>query len=308
MTQYRLLAPAKINLHLEILGLRTDGFHELAMIMQSVALADVVEVVSRSDKEIRLQCDQPQVPQDRSNLAYRAAELMQQRFPKQAQGVNIVLHKKIPMAAGLAGGSGNAAAVIVGLDLLWKLGSTQEELQAIGAELGSDVPFCITGGTAIATGRGEIIDTLPPLKQGAVVLGKYRSLEVSTPWAYRSYREQFGQHYPAALGVAEPHRHAQPLVQAIAQQDIRAVAHHLTNDLEKVVLPAYPLVSELRQICGNTDSLGVMMSGSGPTVFALAEDLPQAKAILNQVRQQLPSPDLELFAVPLSDRGIHLAP
>jgi 4-diphosphocytidyl-2-C-methyl-D-erythritol kinase len=307
MTLYRLLAPAKINLHLEILGLRSDGFHELAMIMQSVALADVVEVEGRSDKEIRLHCNRPEIPQDRSNLAYRAAELMQQRFPKRAQGVNITLEKHIPMAAGLAGGSGNAAAVIVGLDLLWELGATQGELQEIGAELGSDVPFCISGGTAIATGRGEMIDTLLPLQTGAVVLGKYRSLEVSTPWAYRSYREQFGHLYPTDLVSQPAHSHAQKLVQAIANQDLPQVAQQLTNDLEKVVLPAYPLVQELRQVFGAIDSLGVMMSGSGPTVFAIAQDLAHAEAIAAQVRHQLPSPDLELFAVGFSDRGIHLA-
>jgi 4-diphosphocytidyl-2-C-methyl-D-erythritol kinase len=305
MTKYRLLAPAKINLHLEILGRRSDGFHELAMIMQSVGLADIVEVQSRPGKQIVLQCDRPEVPSDRTNLAYRAAELMSRRFPAAARGLEISLHKRIPMAAGLAGGSGNAAAVLVGLNLLWDLGATQADLQEIGAELGSDVPFCISGGTAIATGRGEAIDNLPSLQQGAVVLGKYRSIEVSTPWAYGAYREQFGQSYPATLVGGG--KHAQALVQAISQQDLRSIGQHLYNDLEKVVLPAYPQVAALRAAFNRTDNLGVLMSGSGPTVFAWVQNLEEGAAIAAQIRQEIPDPDLELFTTAIIDRGIHLA-
>jgi 4-diphosphocytidyl-2-C-methyl-D-erythritol kinase len=304
MDKYRLLAPAKINLHLEILGLRTDGFHELAMIMQSINLADLVEIRNIPGQDIRLQCDRPEVPSDCTNLAYRAAELMAHRYPAAARGIEISLHKRIPMAAGLAGGSGNAAAVLVGLDLLWELGLTQAELQEIGAVLGSDVPFCISGGTALATGRGEVIDNLPSLHQGAVVLGKYRSIEVSTPWAYGAYRSAFGHSYPPTLTVSKSH--AQSLVQAISHQDLPAIGQHLYNDLEKVVLPAYPPVAALKECFERTDNLGVLMSGSGPTVFAWAENLEQAEAIATQVRQAIPDPDLELFVAGVCDRGIHL--
>ncbi len=134
--------------------------------------------------------------------------------------------------------------MLVGLDLLWELGLTQAELQEVGAVLGSDVPFCISGGTALATGRGEVIDNLPNLHRGAVVLGKYRSIEVSTPWAYGSYRSQFGHNYPATLTGKTSH--AQPLVQAIDRQDLRSIGQQLYNDLEKVVLPAYPQVDALK--------------------------------------------------------------
>jgi 4-diphosphocytidyl-2-C-methyl-D-erythritol kinase len=304
MDKYRLLAPAKINLHLEILGLRTDGFHELAMIMQSINLADLVEVRHIPGQEIQLLCDRPEVPSDRTNLAYRAAELMAQRYPAAARGVEISLHKRIPMAAGLAGGSGNAAAVLVGLDLLWELGLTQAELQEMGAVLGSDVPFCISGGTALATGRGEVIDNLPSLQQGAVVLGKYRSIQVSTPWAYGSYRSQFGSSYPPTL--ANSTSHAQQLVQAISHQDLQQIGQHLYNDLEKVVLPAYPPVAALKKAFALTNNLGVLMSGSGPTVFAWAENLEQAEAIATQVRQAIPDVDLELLVAGVCDRGIQL--
>jgi 4-diphosphocytidyl-2-C-methyl-D-erythritol kinase len=307
MTVYQLLAPAKINLHLEILGLRPDNFHELAMVMQSVELADLVEVRAAGDDQIILHCDVPEVPQDQTNLAYRAADLLRQRCDRSA-GVEITLHKRIPMAAGLAGGSGNAAAVLVGLNLLWDLGLSVAELQSIGAELGSDVPFCISGGTAIATGRGEKITNISPLHQGAVVLGKYRSLSVSTPWAYGAYRQQFGDSY--AVGeqlVAESQRiHQNELIQAIENQDIVTIGQLLYNDLEKVVLPEYPLVAQLRTAFSHSDNLGVMMSGSGPTVFALARDIAGAESIAQAVRDQVADPDLELFVTNISNQGVQL--
>jgi 4-diphosphocytidyl-2-C-methyl-D-erythritol kinase len=309
MTVYQLLAPAKINLHLEILGLRPDNFHELAMLMQSVELADLVEVKDAVDDRIILHCDVAEVPQDETNLAYRAAALLRQHCGRQ-EGVEITLHKRIPMAAGLAGGSGNAAAVLVGLNLLWDLGLTVAELQLIGAELGSDVPFCISGGTAIATGRGEEITNIAPLTQGAVVLGKYRSLSVSTPWAYGAYRQQFGDSYVVGdeLIAKSKNIHQIKLIQAIENQDITTIGQLLYNDLEKVVLPEYPLVAQLKEAFDKTDNLGVMMSGSGPTVFALAKDLEGAESIVQAVRNYISDPDLELFVTKISSHGVHLLP
>jgi 4-diphosphocytidyl-2-C-methyl-D-erythritol kinase len=307
MTVYQLLAPAKINLHLEILGLRPDNFHELAMVMQSVELADLVEVKDTVDDCIILHCDVPEVPQDRTNLAYRAAALLRERCGRQ-EGVEITLHKRIPMAAGLAGGSGNAAAVLVGLNLLWDLKLTVAQLQSIGAELGSDVPFCISGGTAIATGRGEEITNISPLRQGAVVLGKYRSLSVSTPWAYGAYRQQFGDSYAVGEELVAKSQgiHQIKLIEAIGNQDITTIGQLLYNDLERVVLPEYPLVAQLREAFAKTDNLGVMMSGSGPTVFALAKDLEGAESIKQAVRHQISDPDLELFVTRIYNQGIHL--
>ncbi len=312
MKSYTLLAPAKINLHLEILGIRPDNYHELVMIMQTIDLADRIEIRSHSTDEIILHCAHPSVPVDRTNLAYRAAELMQQKFPSaftKYGGVEITLHKHIPVAAGLAGGSGNAAAVLVGIDLLWELGLTQADLQILGAELGSDVPFCISGGTAIATGRGEQIAPLPTLEGIYVVLGKYQSLEVSTPWAYATYREKFGheyEHEPASLAERSHHVHSGALVQAIVAKDSVKIGKLLYNDLEKVVLPAYPLVQQLRTEFQHHPNLGTMMSGSGPTVFSLAKSLAQAEAIYHQVRATITDPDLELFVTQFADRGVRL--
>jgi 4-diphosphocytidyl-2-C-methyl-D-erythritol kinase len=312
MKSYTLIAPAKINLHLEILGIRPDNYHELVMIMQTVDLADRVELKSLSTDDIILHCGHPDVPLDRTNLAYRAAELLQQEFPDafaKYGGVEITLHKHIPIAAGLAGGSGNAAAVLVGIDLLWELGLTQSSLQELGAKLGSDVPFCISGGTAIATGRGELISPLPSLEGIYVVLGKYSSLEVSTPWAYTTYRHEFEHGYaqePATLLDRSQRVHSGNLVKAIIDRDAVTIGELLYNDLEKIVLPAYPLVSQLRAEFQRHSNLGTMMSGSGPTVFSLANSRSQADEIYHQVRAAITDPDLELFVTQFCDRGVQV--
>jgi 4-diphosphocytidyl-2-C-methyl-D-erythritol kinase len=312
MKSYTLIAPAKINLHLEILGIRPDNYHELVMIMQTVDLADRAELKSLDTDDIILHCGHPDVPLDRTNLAYRAAELMQQEFPDafaKYGGVEITLHKYIPIAAGLAGGSGNAAAVLVGIDLLWELGLTQASLQELGARLGSDVPFCISGGTAIATGRGELISPLASLEGIFVVLGKYRSLEVSTPWAYTTYRHEFEHEYdrePVSLADRLDRIHSGALVRAIVERDPVKIGGLLYNDLEKVVLPAYPLVSQLRAEFQRHPNLGTMMSGSGPTVFSLANSRSQAEQLYHQVRAAITDPDLELFVTQFCDRGVQV--
>jgi len=163
MNSYSLIAPAKINLYLEIIGDRPDGYHELAMLLQSIDLADRVDLRPNGTQAIRVHCDDPQVPANESNLAYQAAALMAGEFSEaygRYGGMEISIQKRIPMGAGLAGGSTDAAAVLVGLNLMWSLGLTQSELQELGGRLGSDVPFCIVGGTAIATGRGEQLSSL----------------------------------------------------------------------------------------------------------------------------------------------------
>ena len=316
MRLYSLSAAAKINLYLEVIGVRPDDYHELVMIMQSVDLADRVTVRSLATAEIRLQCDHPQVPDDHTNLAYRAAMLLQNRFPsaiKQHGGVEITLEKKIPVGAGLAGGSTNAAAVLIGLDMLWQLGLTQSELQVLGAELGSDIPFCIAGGTAIATGRGEQIDSLYGVDNLYAVLAKYQSLSVSTPWAYKTYRQQFSSTYvdiDVNIGVdRSTHQdsiRSGPMVSEIAKQDGQGIAQHLHNDLEKVVLPVYPQVQELKTTLAACGGLGTLMSGSGPTVFALAESQTQAEMIAEQLRSHITDTDLDIWVTRFMPTGIQL--
>jgi 4-diphosphocytidyl-2-C-methyl-D-erythritol kinase len=311
MRSYSLIAPAKINLYLEIIGDRPDSYHELSMILQSIGLADQIDVHSISTDSIRVRCNHPQVPTDKSNLAYRAAELMAMQFPQafaQYGGVEISINKQIPVAAGLAGGSTNAAAVLVGIDLLWKLGLTQSELEELGGTLGSDVPFCVAGGTAIATGRGDQLSPLPSLDNIYVVLGKYRSLEVSTPWAYKTYREQFGDSYirdSDNLAARANAVHSGAIVKAVVDKDPGEIAQKLHNDLERVVLPVYPQVLQLREVFANQEGvLGTMMSGSGPTVFALFESQQQAEQVKLQVKEAIIDEGLELFVTRTITHGI----
>jgi len=308
-------APAKVNFYIEILGDRPDGFHELAMVMQSIELAD--RVTLRADRgfgaEIQVHCDHPLVPDDDSNLAHRAADLMRQTFPKSFNrfgGLDITVEKHIPVGAGLAGGSTNAAAVLTGLDLLWNLGLTQLELQTLGAKLGSDVPFCISGGTALATGRGERLSPLPSFGPLYLVLAKYRQLTVSTAWAYQTYRQQFASTYisePGAVDERHSQLHAAPLIAALMQQDAIALGQNLHNDLEKVVLPAHGDVVALKAVLEAQTPLGVLMSGSGPTVFALAQSADDAERIAVAVRDAINNPDLDLWVTRSTPIGTQLA-
>jgi 4-diphosphocytidyl-2-C-methyl-D-erythritol kinase len=311
MRSYSLIAPAKINLYLQIVGDRPDGFHELIMVLQSIELADFVTVRASSTDTIRVHCNQPGVPLDQTNLAYRAADLMSQQFPDvfaKFGGVEIDLQKRIPMGAGLAGGSANAAAVLVGMDLLWSLGLTQSELQDLAAMLGSDIPFCISGGTALATGRGEKLDPLPDLNKTYVVLAKYRDLPVSTPWAYKTYRQNFGDTYPkTATEIEERKQRSRQMLSAIAHQDAKQIGRLLYNDLERVVLPEFPKVQQLRDEFQKLDILGTMMSGSGSTVFALVDSLAKAEQVKAQMSQAIADPELELWVTKFSLCGVRLA-
>ncbi len=313
MRSYSLIAPAKINLYLEIIGNAPGGYHELAMVLQSISLADRVHLRANGTQQFHCACNSNQVPQDKTNLAYRAAELMARQFPQAFNrygAVDISIEKQIPVAAGLAGGSSNAAAVLVGLDLIWQLGLTQPELQELAAQLGSDVPFCVSGGTALATGRGEILEPLPDLPPISVVLAKYRSLEISTAWAYGTYREKFGHTYvsePEELQERRQRFHSGPMISAIAHRDGQKIGQLLHNDLEKVALPAYPQVAQLRSAFKNTDILGVMMSGSGPTVFALAESPEKAQQASTTVKNTLNHPpDLDFWFAQLIPSGIQI--
>ncbi|MGD1865767.1 MAG: 4-(cytidine 5'-diphospho)-2-C-methyl-D-erythritol kinase [Phormidesmis sp.] len=311
-----LLSNAKINLYLEIVGSRTDGFHELVMVMQSVALCDRITLNPISGPSITINCNHPQVPTDHTNLAYKAVTLLQKRFPNRTNrcgGIEITIDKKIPVGAGLAGGSSNAAAVLFGLDILWKMGLTRLELQEVSAELGSDIPFCLAGGCAIATGRGEEVDVLPKSPKLFAVLAKYESISVSTPWAYKTYRQQFAHTYlplddRATLAERRARVHSSDMLKSIGARNATAIGTHLHNDLEKVVLPAHPKVTQLKssmaEIAQTNGGIGTMMSGSGPTVFSLTETLEAAEAVKQEVRSRFNDPDLKVFVAPFTSHGI----
>ncbi|MBP0008013.1 4-(cytidine 5'-diphospho)-2-C-methyl-D-erythritol kinase [Roseofilum sp. Belize Diploria] len=313
MRSYTLLACAKINLYLEIVGDRADGYHELAMIMQSVGLCDRLHIEPSGTDTIRITCNHPDVPSDSSNLAYRAAELMCSAFPEafaQYGGVNISIDKHIPVAAGLAGGSSNAAAVLVGMDLLWNLGLTQGECERLGEQLGSDVPFCVRGGTALATGRGEKLSPLPDLDRLYVVLAKYESVKISTAWAYKTYRNIYEESYirdPEHIEAYGQKVHSGPIVRAIASKNHAIITEELRNDFEKIVLPEYPQLVALKQRFIEARALGTLMSGSGSTIFALTESQAEADRIKNDIEQQLNDPDLNLWVAQFSPTGIKVS-
>lgn len=312
MRSISLTAPAKINLYLEIIGLRPDGYHELVMVLQSIALADRLELHPNGKEETRLYCSNSQVPLDQTNIAYKAVQLITSEYPEIASnygGIDIIIDKQIPVAAGLAGGSSNGAAVLVGLNLLWNLGLTQPEIETLAAQLGSDVPFCVAGGTAIATGRGEKLAPIPSGDDLWLVLAKYQSLSVSTPWAYQQYRQEYSHTYLQDLQGETTRKdvvHSGPLVKAITHKQHQQIGQLLHNDLEKVVLPAYPLVGHLRDTLEKTGGLGTMMSGSGPSVFTLCESQKEAETILDKVRESIPDSDLQLWITKLANRGINI--
>lgn len=281
--QITLQAPAKINLYLEIKSDRADGYHELVMILQSINLSDRLEIRRLDIDTIRVDCQHPQVPCDQTNLAYRAAALLQQKYPDFG-GVEIKIEKNIPVGAGLAGGSTDGAAVFVGLNHLWQLGLTLPELHELGAQLGSDLPFCIGGGTALAVGRGEVLSPLPSIENLALVIAKPRDLSISTPWAYQTFRSE-------RLLAQKRHQDVQLSSQMIAaiasptEIDPARIGRHLYNDLERVVLPAHSQIRQLKSTLQAEETLGVLMSGSGSTVFAIARNLDQAQ----QIAADLPS-------------------
>ena len=251
-------AYAKINLGLDVLGLRPDKYHEVAMVMQSVGLADTLTISENT--ELAMTCDNAALPAGPENLAWKAAVLMGQVANREPL-VKIELQKRIFVAAGLAGGSTDAAAVLRGLNHLWQLGLSLGKLERLGAKLGSDVPFCIRGGTSLATGRGEILTPLPDLPIQTIILAKPR-VAVSTPWAYREFDKQKNVRHPDVRA----------LVTAVQQQDLDGVLRECGNVLEPVTVAKHPVLNEIKAKMRAAGVRLALMSGSGPTVFGIAPD------------------------------------
>ena len=270
---------AKINLTLDILGTREDGFHEVAMVMQAVGLSDVLTLEKREAPGVGLSIDVSWLRADEKNLAYRAAKLMQEEYHLPG-GVEIHLTKRIPMAAGLAGGSADAAAVLRGMDELYELGAGDEKLCELGARLGSDIPFTLMGGTMLATGRGEVLRRLPDFPETFVVLAKPH-VSVSTAWAYGAYDTH----------PAEQHPDNDAMIRAIEAGDRRKAASFLCNVLESATIKRYEVISKLKEMMKEAGAMASLMSGSGPTVFGLAETQEQAENIAAAVRL----PDVDVF-------------
>ena len=307
MGTIRVTAPAKVNLHLEVLGLRGDGFHELAMVMQSIELADRLGFTNRSDAGLHLSCDDPTLSIGNDNLVLRAAELLRERSGFRELGASMHLEKRIPIGAGLAGGSSDGAAALVGLNALWGLGYTQADLERFAADLGSDMPFCVAGGSQLCFGRGEQLEPLPPIQEPlAVLLVKDPDVSVSTPWAYKRCRELNADRYlngEEAFAVRRSH-----LRQADWAHPIRAVAPPpLRNDLQAVVEPATPAVqTALRLLNSVRGALAVAMSGSGPSCFALFTDLEQCSFAQAALADQFRAAGLRSWCCPLRADGVRI--
>lgn len=266
-TLLTLSANAKINLTLDILGTREDGYHEVAMIMQEISLHDTLsmgKINQGISLTIAIEGQKGTLPADESNLCWKAAALVQKEYNLQ-EGVEIHLTKRIPMAAGLAGGSADAAAVLKGMNHLFRLGMTEARLCELGARLGSDIPFCIMGGTMLATGRGEVLTRLPSFPRLSVVLAK-PPVGVSTAWAYKTYD----------AGYDGPHPDNEAMLEAIHGGDAHKAASLLCNVLEGVTETEHPVIADYKRLMMEHGAMASMMSGSGSTVFGLVREKQQA--------------------------------
>ncbi|ABB26246.1 4-diphosphocytidyl-2-C-methyl-D-erythritol kinase [Synechococcus sp. CC9902] len=301
-------APAKVNLHLEVLGLRSDGFHELAMVMQSIDLADSLQFTNTADAQITLRCDDSSLSTGADNLVLKAAELLRARSGFNELGVSMYLEKRIPIGAGLAGGSSDGAAALVGLNALWGLGYTAEALESMAAELGSDMPFCVAGGTQLCFGRGELLEPVPPTAEGlAVLLVKDPLVSVSTPWAYQRCKELKGKNYLEGEVAFEQRR--RDLREAPWLQPLRAgCPPPLRNDLQVVVAAETQAVQVSLQLLQTLPTpLAVAMSGSGPSCFALFGDQDQCDQAAADLSPKLKAAGLKAWACSLRSDGVRIA-
>ena len=268
--EIRIHAHAKINLYLDVISKRADGYHEIETVFHSIALHDDVYLRQRSHGTISIHCDDPQVPTDARNLAYRAAKLLTD-YRRGIPGVEIHIRKRIPVASGLGGGSANAAAVLWGMNQLFDLNLTQPELMRLSARIGADVPFCLLGGSAIGRGIGEVLTPLPPLDNATIVLAN-PGFGVPTAWSYDNI----------SFPLTKSPKSVKILVCHLQNSELESVAAQLYNRLETTVYSKYPSVAKLKtQLAACPGSFGALMSGSGATVFALVENQQQANAAVS---------------------------
>lgn len=274
MRQIELKALAKINLGLDVLGKRENGYHDVRMIMQSVYLYDDVKIERKTAPGIELSSNLFFLPTGDGNIAYKAAQMLIEEFDIE-EGVRITLHKHIPVAAGMAGGSSNAAAVLFGMNRLFGLKLSRQELMERGVKLGADVPYCIMRGTVLAEGIGEELKELPAMPKCTVLIAK-PPISVSTKVVYE------------ALDACEIVRHPDidGLMEALEKENLREVAAHMGNVLEDVTIPMHPEIAEIKQVMKDCGALNAMMSGSGPTVFGLFENKMAARKAQRVIREK----------------------
>lgn len=273
MDRMELKALGKINLGLDVLGRRENGYHDVRMVMQTLYLYDQITIEKTEKPGIELSTNLFYLPVNENNLAYRAADLLMQEFGVE-EGVKITLEKHIPVAAGMAGGSSNAAAVLYGINRMFSLGLSQEELMERGVKLGADVPYCIMRGTVLAEGIGEILTPLPAMPRCTVLVAK-PPISVSTKLVYEKLDAHEIENHPDIDGVLE----------GLERQDLKKIASSMGNVLERVTVEEYPVIEEIKEMMKANGALNAMMSGSGPTVFGLYSDKRMAKEAAQKIKE-----------------------
>lgn len=252
-------ANAKINLGLDVLRRREDGYHEVKMIMQTVGISDTLTFALSDTPGVTLTIDKQELPADGSNLIVRAVSLMQERFRLDG-GLEISVQKRIPIAAGMAGGSADAAAAIHAVDRIYGLGLSLTQKQALGVKLGADVPYCLMGGTALSEGIGEVLTALPEMPAAHLVIAK-PAIDVSTRFVYENLHVETLSRHPDIDGMAE----------SIRRRDLEGVVRRMENVLETVTAARYPIIGQTKAFLMENGAMGALMSGSGPTVFGVFE-------------------------------------
>lgn len=274
MREIELKALAKINLGLDVLGRRENGYHDVRMIMQSIYLYDDVRIERKAAPGIELASNLYFLPTGDGNIAYKAAQMLMDEFGIE-EGVRITLNKHIPVSAGMAGGSSNAAAVLFGMNRLFGLNLSQKEMMERGVKLGADVPYCIMRGTVLAEGIGEALKRLPAMPKCTVLIAK-PPVSVSTKVVYEALDSSDITVHPDIDG----------LIEALEKGNLREIASRMGNVLEEVTIPMHPVIEEIKQVMKDCGALNAMMSGSGPTVFGLFENKTAARNAQNKIREK----------------------
>ena len=273
MREIKLKAMAKINLGLDVVRKREDGYHEVRMIMQTIRMYDQIMLTEQKEPGIKVKTNVSFLPVNEDNLVYKAAKLLMDEF-QVTSGVEIDLRKFIPTAAGMGGGSSDAAAVLVGVNRMFKLGLSKQQLMERSVAIGADVPFCVLRGTALAEGIGEVLTPLPPLPKCFVLIAK-PPINVSTKFVYTNLRANELTWHPDIDGQ----------IQALRDGDLEEVCRKMGNVLENVTIPAYPIISTIKEKMLQCGAVNAMMSGSGPTVFGLFEREDKARKACQALKQ-----------------------
>ena len=291
MNSIQLKSRAKINLSIDVLGKRPDGYHLVEMIMQTIDLFDIIKIFSIEEDKIIIESNSKDIPLDSKNIVYKAADLIKNHCNIR-KGIKIYIEKNIPIAAGMAGGSSNAAAVLVGLNKLWNLNLSKDELKVLGLKLGADVPFCIEGEASLAENIGEKLTKIDGLSQDAFVLVCKPDLFVSTKEIYKEIDSK----------IIEKRPNNKLLIKLLKENNIEMLAKNMYNVLEEVTKEKYPVIKEIEKVMMENDALGSMMSGSGPTVFGIYDNKEQAE----NCKQILLESFKQVYVVKVHNKGVEI--